>query len=186
MKTARAGIPGLRAVQLNRALALVPIILFALVYLLARGGAVVNTSPSIGVGLWWQVSRAPVVGEYVEVCPPAVAIMFEAVERGYFWRGECEAGHIPLLKRIVAMSGDTIDIDGAGVRVNGELLPHSAPLVADRAGRLLGAYERSHFVLNESEAFLYGDGTARSFDSRYWGPVPVASIKSVITPLVIF
>ena len=44
------------------------------------------------------------------------------------------------MKPIVAQAGDTVDLSGQGIAVNGKLLPNTAPLRADTHGRPLVAW----------------------------------------------
>ena len=71
-----------------------------------------------------------------------------------------------------------------GVRVNGELLPLSAPIKADKAGRPLPRYQSSSYTLGNSEVLLMSDVSATSFDGRYFGPINRSQIKTVIRPVI--
>ena len=67
-----------------------------------------------------------------------------------------------------------------GVRVNSELLPLSEPIKADSAGRLLPQFQLDHYTLRNSEVLLMSDVSGTSFDSRYFGPINVSQVKTVI------
>jgi type IV secretory pathway protease TraF len=61
-----------------------------------------------------------------------------------------------LLKRVVALAGDVVSVSSSGVSINGQLLPNSAPLFRDEAGRLLEMAQLDHFRLGIDQAFLMG------------------------------
>ena len=63
---------------------------------------------------------------------------------------------LPLLKRVVALAGDVVSVSSSGVSINGQLLPNSAPLFDDEAGRPLTMAELDHFRLETDQAFLMG------------------------------
>ena len=69
-------------------------------------------------------------------------------------------------------------------RVNGELLPLSAPIKADKAGRPLPRYQSNSYTLGNSEVLLMSDVSATSFDGRYFGPINRSQIKTVIRPVI--
>lgn len=147
-------------------------------------GARINTSKSIPLGLYWT-SNAPVgKGAYVLLCPPEVGVFAEARSRGYLVAGFCPGGYGYMMKRVLAATNDAISIAPDGVRVNGELLPFSAPLTTDLAGRQLPRYQSARFVLGKSEVLLMSDVSATSFDARYFGPVSRGQIRTVITPVL--
>jgi conjugative transfer signal peptidase TraF len=99
------------------------------------------------------------------------------IERGY------EARALPLLKRVVALAGDVVSVSSSGVTVNGKLVPNSAPLSHDEAGRPLAMAQLDHFRLGTEQAFLMGV-TPTSWDSRYFGPVSLARCTGSFVPVL--
>jgi conjugative transfer signal peptidase TraF len=147
-------------------------------------GARVNTSKSIPVGLYWATSAPMDKGAYVLWCPPPSDVFNEARARGYIGAGFCPGNYGYLMKRVVATERDTVTVTGAGVSVNGERLPHSAPRQADAAGRPLPRYQAHGYVLGHGEVLLMSDRSTTSFDGRYFGPVSRAQLKTAITPIL--
>lgn len=146
-------------------------------------GMRINTSKSIALGVYWT-SAVPVrKGDYVLLCPPQIGLMAEAKKRGYLTHGFCPGDYGYLMKKVLAVAGDTVDIDDAGVAVNGLLLPFSVPLKQDAAGKPLPRYQASRFVIGNSEVLLMSDTSSTSFDGRYFGPVSRSQIKTVIVPV---
>ena len=147
-------------------------------------GARVNTSKSIPVGLYWTTGAPMDKGAYVLLCPPQAEAFSEARDRGYLGAGFCPGGYGYLMKRVAATENDTVTITGEGVRVNGKLLPLSAPRQADRAGRPLPRYQANEYVLGSDEVLLMSDRSATSFDGRYFRPVNRSQLKATITPII--
>lgn len=147
-------------------------------------GARVNTSKSIPVGLYWTSSKPVEKGAYVLVCPPQVGVIAEAKRRGYLAAGFCPGGYGYMMKRILAAKGDGVTIADDGVRVNGALLPFSAPLAHDKAGRPLPRFQSASFTIGNSEVLLMSDVSGTSFDGRYFGPVGRSQIQTVIVPVL--
>lgn len=147
-------------------------------------GVRVNTSKSIPIGLYWT-SRKPIEkGAYVLFCPPQVALLNEAKKRGYIGAGFCPGEYGYMMKRILAAKNDEVSIADEGVRVNGELLPFSRPIKADKSGRPLTLFRKDNFTLDASEVLLMTDVSITSFDARYFGPVKLSQIKTVIIPVI--
>ncbi|HLE83325.1 MAG TPA: S26 family signal peptidase [Thermoanaerobaculia bacterium] len=105
--------------------------------------------------------------------------------RGYLGVGACPGGVAALLKPVVATEGDVVAVDSRGVRVNGELLPRSAPLARDREGRPLAVAWTGPAPLPPGTVFVVSTFTERSWDSRYWGPLPVSSLRARAVPLLL-
>jgi conjugative transfer signal peptidase TraF len=147
-------------------------------------GARVNTSKSIPVGLYWTTSAPTDKGAYVLFCPPPSGVFRQARERGYIGAGFCPGDYGYLMKRVAATERDTVTVTSEGVRVNGERLPLSEPRQADKAGRPLPRYQANGYVLGDAEVLLMSDGSATSFDGRYFGPVSRAQLKTAIKPVL--
>jgi conjugative transfer signal peptidase TraF len=129
-----------------------------------------NSSASAApIGFYLRTAPQPKRGQLVEVCLPPAWAQF-AMDRGYIrhsWR--CPDGAEPLGKIIAGMPGDVLEIDPATVlRVDsrGRPMPH-----------VLG---KEHIGINQ--VWLYGSAR-KSFDSRYFGPVPIANVIANLTPL---
>jgi conjugative transfer signal peptidase TraF len=133
-----------------------------------------NASASVPVG-WYHIEppRAPQVGDIVLVRLPAVPAAL-AARRGYLPLG------IPLLKRIGAGAPQKVCIRGRIVRIDDAAV--AATLPVDGAGRRLEAW-RSCRQLRRGELFLLSTDNPASFDSRYFGPVPVSAVIGQAQPL---
>jgi conjugative transfer signal peptidase TraF len=145
-------------------------------------GIRLNTSPSLPFGLYRVTAdgSAPLV----EFCP-AEPVASLANARGYRQVGSCPDGGTPLMKPIVARAGDVVEVSAAGVRVNGQLLRNSASLSRDTAGRALTPWPTGKYSVPPSMVWLISDYHARSFDSRYFGPIPTTLIKNHLRPLLV-
>lgn len=149
----------------------------------AGAGLRVNTSASMPIGLYRVREDVPIIrGEMVVACPTADAV-FIAAERGWIGAGSCPTGLEPLIKTIVAVAGDSIDVTSEGLRVNGRPLADSAQLLTDSAGRAMPSIPLGHYTVPTGAVWLMGQGS-RSFDSRYFGAVPVGELIDTAMPLV--
>lgn len=158
----------------------------ALGFVCFAAGLRFNTTRSIPVGLYRIVDEPVGKGAYVIFCPPRLDVFDEAKERGYITAGFCPGDYGLMMKRVLAMGGDAVTSMDEGVSVNGELLPLSAPLATDKAGRAMPRHPFSDYTLGNSELLLMSDVSTTSFDGRYFGPVNVAQVRGVIRPVIIF
>jgi conjugative transfer signal peptidase TraF len=143
-------------------------------------GIRINTSPSLPIGLYRTTSDPN--ASLVEFCP-AEPFGSLAFERGYRDRGACPDGATPLLKPVVARPGDVVELSGKGIAVDGNLLSNSAPLPADTKGRPLVPWKFGRYTVQSGDVWVASSYNRRSFDSRYFGPVPVSSIRGHLLPL---
>jgi conjugative transfer signal peptidase TraF len=149
--------------------------------LAATAGFRINVTESLPVGIY-RVVQAPITrGAYVLACAPEWAGKL-ARERGYLWRGPCPGRAARLGKQIVALAGDIVELTDSGLTVNGARVPNSAPLARDTRGRLLPVL-RGRWVVPLNGVWLWAGWSARSFDSRYFGPVHSSAIGPSITPV---
>jgi len=160
----------------------VTILLFILIWLVYAAGIRLNTTPSIPVGVYRLTNETLVKGAYVLFCPPPAAVFDMAKARGYLGAGYCPGGYGQLIKKILAVQDDVVSIGTDGVRVNGQLLPLSAPIKADGAGRSMPDYKATR-VLGSTEVLVMSDSHSGSFDGRYFGPIQRSQIQGVIRPI---
>jgi conjugative transfer signal peptidase TraF len=140
-----------------------------------------NASPSLPVGLY--VTSSQPKANLVEFCPAEPFASF-AISRGYRDAGTCRDGAAPLMKPIVAHAGDVVELSGQGIAVNGRLLPNTAPRTADSHGRPLTPWPFGYYVLAPDTVWVASSHHPRSFDSRYFGPIPTSSIRDHVRPLL--
>jgi conjugative transfer signal peptidase TraF len=149
----------------------------------AVAGVRYNHSPSMPRGLWLERSaegHSFAAGDIVAVCPPLTAW-----QRIYLQRGPCQTGLEPILKPIVAVSGDTVIVSTAGVSINGTPAPDSAPLQHDRWGHALAAWPAGTYTVAPGQAWLLAP-MPDSLDSRYLGPVEIGYVQALATPMVVW
>lgn len=150
--------------------------LFALGFIVLLGGQGlrVNVTPSEPLGIWRIVKpdRPILVGDLVFICPPDTDAMREARTRGYLRFGLCDGWVAPLIKTVVATSGQAIET-ADDVRVDGRQVPHSRVARVDGQGREMERYGGG--VVPPGTVFLHSEFPS-SFDSRYFGPLPMDGI----------
>lgn len=133
-----------------------------------------NASASAPIGLYLRRDETGVShGDLVLVEPPRALARF-ADERHYLPFG------VPLIKRIAALSGSTICGQGDTVSIDGKVLLKRQK--RDGRGRSLPAWSGCH-RLNADEVFLAMEGVPGSFDGRYFGALPVTTIRGRLVPL---
>jgi conjugative transfer signal peptidase TraF len=133
-----------------------------------------NASASAPIG-FYRVLPAPRLarGELILARPPQT-VRSLAAERGYL------PADVPLVKRVAALSGDTVCAAEGSVAINGT--PAAVALAADGRGRPLPAWSGCR-VLRADETFLLMAEVRDSFDSRYFGPVSTDSVIGKLVPL---
>jgi signal peptidase I len=78
------------------------------------------------------------------------------------------------IKRVIGVPGDTIEMLGRSIYINGKLFH-------DKHGAYTGALQsNAHFgpvTVPMDHLFVMGDNRDHSYDSRFWGFVPLESVK---------
>jgi len=98
------------------------------------------------------------------------------------FRSPVEPGEV-YLKRVIAVAGDTVEIQHGILYVNGVRMPEDYARI--RATRRWSWQENiSARRVPANSLFVLGDNRDNSEDSRYWGPVPVANV--VGEPIFVF
>jgi len=130
----------------------------------------INPTPSLPRGIYRLAPGEPQRGDLVSFCLQGEFVDL-ARERGYLQAGSCKSGLRPLLKRLAAMPGDFIEADSLAIRT------------VDSLGRPMPSVLKSGIVPS-GMALVLADHEG-SFDSRYFGLVPLESLQRV-EPLLVF
>jgi conjugative transfer signal peptidase TraF len=133
-----------------------------------------NASPSVPVGLY-RVEPVDRIGisDIAVVMPPERLADFLA-ERGYLPNG------VPLLKHVLALGGTMVCRRGGSIFVYG--VAFGLALDRDSRGRPLPGWQGCRIIADD-EVFLMNWDAADSFDSRYFGPLPLTSIIGRAVPV---
>lgn len=133
-----------------------------------------NASASVPIGLYAVRHALPLqFGELVVATPPRPLAQFFSTRR-YLPLG------VPLVKHILALSGQTVCRRGIVITVDGATMGDA--LEHDRLGRALPDWQGCR-VLKPGEVFLMNRTPSDSLDGRYFGPLPTTSIVGRADPI---
>ena len=133
-----------------------------------------NLTPSVPRGLYAaELPNCLRVTTLVVVrpSPPLASLMDHG---GYLPRG------VPLLKRIFALSGQTVCRIGTEISIDG--IAAASARERDGRGRPLPSWQGCRVIGND-EVFLMNWDEPDSFDGRYFGPLPKAAVIARAVPL---
>ena len=133
-----------------------------------------NASESVPIGLYrLQPTGRLFVTELVAIEPPEplATILADGL---YLPRG------IPMLKRVLALPGQTVCRDDLIITVDGTRVGEARE--RDSRGRPLPVWQGCR-VVGEDEVFLMNWQSAGSLDGRYFGSLPTAAIVGRAEPL---
>jgi conjugative transfer signal peptidase TraF len=133
-----------------------------------------NASASAPIGLYTVAPADRLyVPDLVAVDPPEPLANFLA-DRGYLPQG------VPLMKRVLAVSGQTVCRTGLVITVDG--IEVGTALERDRAGRDLPVWQGCEWIPNGA-VFLMNWQVHDSLDGRYFGLTPTSQIIGRAVPL---
>jgi conjugative transfer signal peptidase TraF len=152
-------------------------------------GLIFNYTHSVPFGIYREIAdpvgaaRNP--APYVFFCPD---VRWPSMKGQPNYRDPmrtCPDGFSPLIKPVVAWPGDTVEISSAGIIVNGQPLPNTATINGDSRGQQLHPYPAGTYRVQVDELWVVSSFSPRSFDSRYFGPIPLRSVHSWLRPLLV-
>ncbi len=142
----------------------------------------INFSSSMPIGLW-RISKGAAMGEALRhkavlFCPPDTDVFRWARTQGILSPGRCPGGYTPLLKEVVGLPGDEVQIKDSLVFLNGHKLAmsHSLPIESLSA---------SIMKIPEGFVWVMGTSSPESFDSRYFGSIPTSKILGSVQPVLV-
>jgi conjugative transfer signal peptidase TraF len=144
-------------------------------------GIRINASTSLPLGLYKETTdfRATLI----EFCPQEPYGRL-AAGRGYRSLGNCPDRAAPLMKPVVAKAGDIVNVSSMGITVNGVLLPNTASKNKDSRGRPMQPWPFGQYRVPPGFVWVASSYNPWSFDSRYFGPLPVGIIRSRLKPFL--
>jgi signal peptidase I len=86
---------------------------------------------------------------------------------------------IDFVFRVAALSGERIAIRNSVVYVNDQ--PLAEPYLVTSTFTLPQSISMNEFVVPEGHFFVLGDNRDNSFDSRFWGAVPINDVIGKVT-----
>jgi conjugative transfer signal peptidase TraF len=133
-----------------------------------------NSSASVPIGLYHvRAASSYYVTELVAIQPPEPLATY-LDRNGYLPTG------VPMLKRVLALQGQTVCRTGSTITVNGIAVGDAQE--RDSRGRTLPEWEGCR-VIGEGELFLMNWQSAESFDGRYFGMTPAAAVIGQVVPV---
>jgi len=133
-----------------------------------------NVSASLPIGLYRAEPASKIAaGDIVLIAPPEPLARLLA-RRHYVPHG------LPLLKRVLALSGTAVCRLGDHIAVDG--VTYGRARQRDRHGRRLPSWQGCR-MLGDDEVFVMNQDASDSLDGRYFGPLPASSIVARAVPL---
>ena len=122
-------------------------------------------------------------GDLVVACLPR-EIAREGLGRGYLQAGPCPGNAEPVAKIIGALPGDLLDVESSHTCVNGLCFDNSAVAQTDTIGRDLSHVGFGKRVVAPNQIWLFGFNDRKSWDSRYFGPLPIPNVRGKAQPIL--
>lgn len=130
--------------------------------------------PSI---IGWSIKRiagVPVLP--IPIMDSTVLPLWGEIERGdvvvFRYPDDRERDYI---KRVVGLPGDSVEVRERVIYIDGIIW--NEPYGVHKESNPNAGDNFGPFVVPEEHVFVMGDNRERSYDSRFWGPVPITDIK---------
>lgn len=138
------------------------------------------SSDSMPRGIYKEVNRLPAKGEIAASCL-TYEVAQHGLERGFFIKGHCDTGIQPIIKPIQAIEGDIVSIEEGEISINGQIVQGFKVHSKDSLGRPIKRFYQGEQKLKKGEFWLMSNYKDNSYDSRYFGAVP---INYIVEPII--
>jgi len=158
-------------------------LLLTLIYTIKKGNIIFNTTSSFPLG-FYKISKSDPYkrGDLVSFCAMPSKIIERMIKEGYAQRNSlCPYQAPQLLKKILGLEGDRVEIQRA-VSINNQLIKNSKLFTKDRNKNLLPIQPSQ--TIDRGYFWAMSDYNERSFDSRYFGQIPLKNIIGIATPIL--
>lgn len=121
-------------------------------------------------------SMKPTIQPHDSFFVDKVSYYFREPKRGdviVFWHHRDDGTKTRYVKRLIAKGGDTVEIKGGDLYVNGEKLTKKK---FDRYYWAEGDYGVGKVKVPKGKYYALGDNSSNSYDSRFWGFVDSSSL----------
>jgi len=136
-----------------------------------------NASESIPIGLYLVQPACRLTATRLIAAYPPEPLATYLADGGYLPRG------VPLMKRVLALTGQTVCRRGHFIMVDG--IEVGTAREYDHRGRSLPDWQGCH-VIAGGEIFLMNPEEPASLDGRYFGPIPRSAVIGQAEPLWTF
>ena len=138
-----------------------------------------NGTSSMPIGFYRKIKDVKFQkGDIAAACLPS-DIAKEGIKNGYIMHGACENGSIPVVKQIIAVPSDHVQLTPQAIIVNG--VSYLAPsLILDHNCKVIKRFVEYRIFSPAGGYWLYGaNSPILSWDSRFFGPVQSSNIIGV-------
>jgi len=158
-------------------------IFFTFIIIANYFGILINVSQSMKPGLYIKSTGQIRHGDIVAFCLPE-PYKTSGLKKFYIQKGSKCDGATPLIKEVIAIPGDHINLQEHYIEVNGSYLLYRT-FYQDSKGKKLEIYPRGDYQ-NTTGYWFIGANANNSWDSRYWGPISKNHILFKLKPLIVW
>lgn len=159
---------------------------FVVIFIIKIAGIRFNYTNSMPIGFYIKIKTSTIRdGDIVAAClPDDIALI--GMRNHYLARGSCKNGSVPVLKKLIAVPGDSVSLNNQFITVNG--ISYLAPRQPkDNHGHRVEKIFKNKRYSHTSMYWLYGaNDPFDSWDSRYYGGVTRQHIIGVYKSLLTF
>lgn len=145
-----------------------------------------NFTSSMPIGIYQRFEQRKIfLNDLISVCLPKPMAAI-GKHRGYIGFGSCPNNSTPLLKELIALPGDTVVLSQSSITVNG-VTYYTPQQKFDHNHKRIKHWVKNGVYKHIKGVWVYGShDPIHSWDSRYFGGIPVKNIQGIYKPLWVF